>query len=159
MNTIVKNAFPSYFPTVTNDNIQRWISDVEQLFKQPIKQVFPYPIDIKRVYSKSTGNFIKLVFEVALAGIEKDEIKVQLKKNKFLTIKIERNDVENTEEDVEYVYSSKALTNKNGEITIKIFNEIDVERFKPSFRNGILKIELYMKEQVKDDEVIDAVID
>jgi HSP20 family molecular chaperone IbpA len=157
---ILKNVYPSYFPTVANDNIQKWISDVEQMFKQPIKQVFPYPIDIKRVYSKSTGNFIKLEFEIALAGVEKDEIKVQLKKNKFLTIKIERDAIGiDEDEDVEYIYSSKALTNKNGEITFKIFTEVDTEKFKPSFKNGILKIELYSKEQTNDDDVIEANID
>lgn len=162
MNDLVRDLFPSYFPTVTNDSIQRWIADVEQMFKQPIKQVFPYPLDVKKVYSKTTGKLVKLVFDVALAGVDKNSINVQLKKGKYLMIKIDQPEVENdSEEEIEFVYSSKALTHKNGEISFKLFNEIDVDKFKTgvSFKNGLLHIELFIKEQIKDEDVIDANIE
>ena len=164
MNEIIKDLFPSYFPTVTSEPLQRWLNEVEQLFKQPMKQVFPYPIDVKKVYSNSTGKLIKMIFDVALAGIDENAIKVQLKKGKFLYIKIEqpKEEIEeNTEEDVELVYSSKALSHRDGEITFKIFNDVDVEKFKKgvTFKNGLLHIELYFKEQIKDEDVIDASIE
>lgn len=164
MNDLIRDFFPTYFPTVTSDPIQRWITDVEQLFKQPIKQVFSYPIDVKKVYSTTTKKLVKMVFDVALAGIDKDSINVQLKKGgKFLTIKIEQPEEkdEKTEEDIEYIYSSKALTHKNGEISFKLFNDIDVEKFKTgvTFKNGLLHIELYIKEPSKDEDIIDAKIE
>ena len=153
--------FPSYFPTVTSEPLQKWISGLEQLFKQPIKDAFPYPIDIKKVYSTKTGKLIKLVFDVALAGLTKDYIKVQMKKGKYLTIKIEKPEVvedSNSEEEVEYVWASKALSYRPGEITFRIFNDVDLEKFKPTFNNGLLEIELYVKEQIKDEDVIEASI-
>ena len=162
MNDLVRQYFPTYFPTVTSDSLQKWLTDVEQLFKQPIKEVFPYPIDVKKVFSSKSGKLIKLVFDVALAGLTKDCIKVQLKKGKFLTIKIEKPEdvtaADGGDEEVEYVFLSKALSYRNGEITFRIFNEIDVEKFNPTFRNGLLEIELYIKEQMKDDDVITASI-
>lgn len=163
MNDLIrKQLFPTYFPTVTSDSLQKWLADVEQLFKQPIKEVFPYPIDVKKVFSSKTGKLIKLVFDVALAGLTKDCIKVQLKKGKFLTIKIEKPDhvdeATDSDEEVEYVVLSKALSYRNGEITFRIFNEIDVEKFNPTFKNGLLEIELYIKEP-KDEDVITASID
>ena len=169
MNNLITNDlvnrqyFPTYFPTVTSDSLQKWLADVEQLFKQPIKEVFPYPIDVKKVFSSKTGKLIKLVFDVALAGLTKDYIKVQLKKGKFLTIKIEKPEVQTDEkesdEEIEYVVLSKALSYRDGEITFRIFNEIDTEKFNPTFKNGLLEIELYIKEQAKDDDVITASIE
>lgn len=163
MNDLIsKHLFPTYFPTVTSDSLQKWISGVEQLFKQPIKEVFSYPIDVKKVYSNKTGKLIKLVFDVALAGLSKDCIKVQLKKGKYLTIKIEKPAEEEpveSDEEIEYVYSSKALSYKEGEITFRLFNDIDLDKFKPTFVNGLLEIELYIKEQIKDEDVVTANID
>lgn len=162
---LMRPVFPTYFPTVTSDSLQKWLDGVEQLFKQPIKDVFPYPIDVKKVFSNKTGKLIKLVFDVALAGLTKDDIKVQLKKGKYLTIKVERlaevpkDTGEENEEEVEYVISSKALSYRDGEITFRIFNDVDLDKFKPRFENGLLEIELYTKEQAKDDDVITADID
>lgn len=161
MNEIItKQLFPSYFPTVTSDSLQKWISEVEQLFKQPIKTVFPYPIDVKKVYSNKTGKLTKLVFDIALAGLSKDYIKVQLKQSSYLTIKIERpHDLEikkNPDEEIEYVYSSKALSYRDGEVTFRIFNDIDIDKFKPTFQNGLLEIELYLKDKSKEDDVVIA---
>ena len=164
MNDLIeRQMFPTYFPEVTSDPLQKWISNVEQLFKQPIKDVFPYPIDVKKVFSNKTGKLIKLVFDVALAGLTKDDIKVQLKKGKYLTIKVEKLAVATpeteSEEEVEYVISSKALSYRDGEITFRIFNDVDLDKFKPKFENGLLEIELYTKEQAKEDDVITASID
>ena len=170
MNSLTKSIFPdfpTYFPTVSNAVLSKWVDDVEHLFKQPIKEVFPYPIDVKKVYSNKTGKLIKLVFDVALAGLEKDCINVQIKKGKYLVIKIEKpkTDVTNQEnetesdEDIEYVYSSKVLAYRDGEISFRIFNDIDLDRFKPTYRNGLLEIELYTKEPSKEEDVIEAMID
>lgn len=171
MNNLITNDlvnrqyFPTYFPTVTSVPLQKWINEVEQLFKQPIKEVFPYPIDVKKVYSNKTGKLIKLVFDVALAGISKDCIKVQLKKEKYLTIKIEKpieevKEDNETDEEVEYVISSKVLSYREGEITFRIFNDVDLAKFNPTFKNGLLEIELYAKESAKEDEdVITASIE
>jgi len=174
MNDLITNDlvnrqfFPSYFPTVTSDPLQKWINGLEQLFKQPIKDAFPYPIEVKKVFSTKTGKLIKLVFDVALAGLTKDCIQVQLKKGKYLTIKIAKpaedaDDKQTTktedDETVEYVFSSKTLAYREGEITFRIFNDIDLDKFNPTFVNGLLEIELYTKDpQPKEDEIITAEI-
>ncbi len=159
---MINELFPTYFPTVANDSIKRWIGDIEQMFKAPVKQVFPYPLDIKKVYSVSTGKLLKIVFEVALAGVKKEDIDVQLKKEKFLTIKVDQKEEvkpEETDEEVEYVYSARTLTHKNGEVTFKLFTDVDLEKFRQSgvkFKDGLLTVEVQMKEADEEDDVIKA---
>ena len=167
MNDLIRDFFPSYIPNVLpTESLLKWADEAERLFKQPIKQIFPYPIEVKKVYSSTTGKLIKMIFEVALAGISEKNIKVQLKKNKFITIKVDP-DAEDTEatdnaskdEDVDIVYSSRSIARRDGEITFKLFNDVDIEKFKSGvkFKNGLLTIELYPQDQtIKDEDVIDA---
>ena len=181
--SLIRDFFPTYFPTVfPTDALRNWAEEAEQLFKQPIKQAFPYPIEVKRVYSSATGKLKKLTFEVALAGLSENDIHVQLKQNKWFTIKIEHKDedtpaeVENsneTEKDTavvksdvcdeidDVVYSTKSIARRDAEITFKLLSEIDIDKFKNGvqFKNGLLTVELYPKEQtIEDADVIDAPI-
>ena len=111
MNEILKHFGPVVFPTITSESIQRLMNDVEQSFKQPIKQVFPYPIDIIKYYSNEAKKIVRVKFQVALAGISKDEIKVQLKKGKILTISITKtNSNEDLSDDIEEIYVSKSIS-------------------------------------------------
>ena len=178
--SLIRDFFPTYFPTVfPTDALREWAEEAEQLFKQPIKQAFPYPIEVKRVYSSATGKLKKLTFEVALAGLSENDIHVQLKQNKWFTIKIEHKDEKQVEEtenlnedgnivktDVcdeidDVVYSTKSIAHRDAEITFKLLSEIDIEKFKNGvqFKNGLLTVELYPKDQMAEDaDVIDAPI-
>lgn len=168
MNDLIRDFFPTYFPNVLpTESLLKWADEAERLFKQPIKQAFPYPIEVKRIYSSTTGKLIKMVFEVALAGISQENIKVQLKKDKFITIKVlpETEIPEESEdaksENVDVVYSSRSIARRDGEITFKLFNDVDIEKFKNGvkFKNGLLTIELYPQDQtIKDEDVIEAEI-
>ena len=107
MNELLRQFGPVVFPTIANETIQRLMNDVEQSFKQPIKQVFPYPIDIIKYYSNEAKKIVKLRFDVALAGISKDDIKVQLKKGKILSISIERGNPDEIDDGLDEIYVSK----------------------------------------------------
>lgn len=177
--SLIRDFFPTYFPTVfPTDALCKWAEEADQLFKQPIKNAFPYPIEVKRVYSAATGKLKRLTFEVALAGLSEKDIKVQLKQNKWFTIKIEHeeaskaaqdaqadgeNEVDIVEDDTvdEVVYSTKSIARRDAEITFKLLTEIDIDKFKNGvqFKNGLLTVELYPKEQAAEDpDVIDAPI-
>jgi HSP20 family molecular chaperone IbpA len=158
MNEILRQFGPVVFPTIANETIQRLMNDVEQSFKQPIKQVFPYPIDIIKYYSNEAKKIVKLRFDVALAGISKDEIKVQLKKGKILSISIERGNHDEINDGLDEIYVSKSISYRDGEISFKLYSDVDLERFKPIFKDGLLTIDVYFKEIVKDEEVIDIEI-
>lgn len=158
MNELLRQFGPVVFPTIANETIQRLMNDVEQSFKQPIKQVFPYPIDIIKYYSNEAKKIVKLRFDVALAGISKDEIKVQLKKGKILSISIERGNPDAINDGLDEIYVSKSISYRDGEISFKLYSDVDLERFKPIFKDGLLTIDVYFKEIVKDEEVIDIEI-
>lgn len=160
MNEIMKKYFgPIVFPTATNESIQRLITDLEQSFKHPIKQVFPYPIDIIKYYSNKTNKIVGLTFKVALAGLSKDEIKVQLKKGKILSISVKQKEIEqNNNDEIEEIYISKSISYRDGEISFKLFQDLDLDDFKPIFKDGLLTIELRFKEANKEDDIIDVEI-
>ena len=156
-----RQTYPTYFPAIVSQQISDWISDVERLFKQPVKNVFPYPMDVKKVIDKETGRLKKLSFQIALAGIEKENIKVQLKNKKYLTISVQKPDEEAaSENDVEeYEYVNKGISYRDSEISFRIFQDIDLDKFKPSYKDGLLTIDLYVKYPEKDADVIDATIE
>ena len=72
---IYRQTCPSFFPTIFSEDISNWINEAERLFKQPIKYVFPYPMDIKKIVDKETGKLKSLSFQIALAGLEKMKLK------------------------------------------------------------------------------------
>ena len=164
-NTIIKQSYPSYFPTIFSNEISELINNVEKYFKQSIKTVFPYPMDIIKVFDKKTGKICKLIFNTALAGVNKSDINVKLKNKKFLTIDInplsteENNDQILTDDESEYEFVVKGISYRNASVTFRIIPEIDIEKFKPVFKNGILTIELYVKDQISNDDIIIAELD
>ena len=151
MTELMKRFYPTIFPTATNDAIQKMFTEVEQLFKQPIKQVFPYPVDIIKYYSEADKKVVKLTFEIALAGIKKNEIKVQLKKGNILCISIERENPDAVNDGLEAIYVSKSISYRDGEISFKLLSDIDLNNFKPVFKDGLLTIDLYFKEVTEED--------
>ena len=146
-----RQTCPSYFPTLFSQDISDWINDVERLFKQSIKSVFPYPMDIIKVFDKESGKLKKLTFKIALAGISKEEIKVQIKNKKFLTISVNKaNEQQGPDSEIEE-YVSKGISYRDSEVTFRIIQEIDMDQFKPVFQNGLLTIDLYIKEAENSD--------
>ena len=55
-------------------------------------------------------------------------------------------------------YVNKGISYRDSEITFRIFQEVDLDNFKPLFKNGLLTIELFVKEFEKDQYIIDAEI-
>lgn len=152
-----RQTCPSYFPTLFSQDISDWINDVERLFKQPIKNVFPYPMDIIKVFDKESGKLKKLTFKVALAGLDKNDIKVQIKNKKFLTISVNKlTDSQMIENELEE-YVSKGISYRDSEVTFRIIQEIDMDQFKPIFKNGLLTIDLFIKE-IENSDVVTAEI-
>ena len=161
METLQKNYrlnYPAYFPTIFSQEISNWINEVERLFKQPIKNVFPYPMDIIKVFNRETGKLRSLRFQIALAGLNKDDIKVQLKDKKFLTISVNQAN-EQADETITEEYVNKGISYRDAEITFRIFQDVDLDQFKPSFKNGLLTIELFVKEADKVQDIINAEIE
>ena len=154
---IYRQTCPSYFPTIFSPEISNWIDEVEKLFKQPIKNVFPYPMDIIKIFDKTSGKLKSLKFQIALAGLSREDLKVQLKDKKFLTISVNQG-VRDVDNSIIEEYVNKGISYRDSEITFRIFQEVDLDNFKPLFKNGLLTIELFVKEFEKTQDIIDAEI-
>ena len=153
---LIRSAQPSYFPNFWSTKLANWIDEVERMFKEPIKNVFPYPMNIIKTYDEKTKNLKSLSFYVALAGIRKEDIKVQLKKGKILTISVNPFGGAIADEDKNSEVVVNGICNREAEISFKIFFEVDIEKFKPVFKDGLLSIELFVKEAAADNDVLTA---
>ncbi|MGD9581602.1 MAG: Hsp20/alpha crystallin family protein [Vampirovibrionia bacterium] len=87
----------------------------------------------------------KYVIKAALPGIEKDDISINLEE-KRITISGERKHCEEVKE--ENMYRSEIIYG-NFERSFSLAEEINIEEVKAEFNNGLLKIELPKKEEVK----------
>jgi len=91
----------------------------------------------------------KLVAKVELPGVEKKDVKLSLNDSN-LTIQGEmKKDEESKKED--YYYRERAYGNYSR--TISLPTEIDKERIKAKFKNGILEITMPKKPEVKPKEI------
>ena len=156
---LIRSAQPSYFPNLFSNKLANWIDEVERMFKEPIKNVFPDPMNIIKTYDEKTKNLKSLSFYIALAGIPKEGIKVQLKKGKILTVSVDPfvNAKEEIDDNSEIVVNG--ICSRQAEISFKIFFEVDTEKFKPTFKDGLLSVELFVKEPTTDNDVITANIE
>ncbi len=91
----------------------------------------------------------KLVAKVELPGVEKKDVKLSLNDSN-LTIQGEmKKDEESNKED--YYYRERAYGNYSR--TISLPTEIDKEKIKAKFKNGILEITMPKKPEVKPKEI------
>ncbi len=91
----------------------------------------------------------KLVAKVELPGVEKKDVKLSLNDSN-LTIQGEMKKDEETEKE-DYYYRERAYGNYAR--TISLPAEIDKEKIKAKFKNGILEITMPKKPEVKPKEI------
>ncbi len=132
--TLVKFNQPSTraFNGLFNDLLQdfsfpqKW----ETEFKQP------------RVNIKETNEYYEL--ELAAPGLNKEDIKINIDKN-LLTISYDIK--EETEESIKLI--KKEFEKQSFKRTFTLDDKIDSERINAKYNNGILKLQLPKKEEVK----------
>ena len=76
------------------------------------------------------------VIEIALAGYSKEDISVEVE-DSMLVIKVNK---KASDDELSFVH--KGITSKDLEFTLKIVNGYDAENISPSYKQGILKIEI-----------------
>jgi len=91
----------------------------------------------------------KLIAKVELPGVEKKDIKLSLNDSN-LTIQGEIKKEEETKKE-DYYYRERAYGNYSR--TISLPTEVDKEKIKAKFKNGILEITIPKKPEVKPKEI------
>lgn len=138
---------PHYFPLLlkTHFYLGSIFNDIEKVFgSAKLKQLYVYPTDI---YNElKDGKVISTVIAIALAGVNKDSVKVTVSDDKLHVDVL--NDVK--EEPVgeitrEYIQSQMALRNAHMAWTLN--KSVVQEKISVEFKDGILRITLPIIEE------------
>jgi HSP20 family molecular chaperone IbpA len=148
MSRIIRNFSNPVQNNILPDLFDPWsfkeLFDVDSAF-QNIKT--PYPTNIYGVPKKDSSEMATYFIEVALAGIGKENISVTVDKD-MLNLEVE---VKDKDQDIKYF--KKGISQKTATMTFGISN-ININKIKTSYIDGILKIELPVKVKEVTKKVI-----
>ena len=140
-------VYPPYFPLLLKIHfyLGSIFNDIEKVFgSTKLKQLYVYPTDI---YNEiKNGKIISTVIAIALAGVNKDSVKVSVSDDKLHVDVL--NDVK--EEPVgeitrKYIQSQMAL--RNAHMTWTLNKSVVQEKISVEFKDGILRITLPIIEE------------
>ena len=132
------------------NNEKLWLDDLLENFTGEDSMKYEssrrFPVDI---YEKEDNIYIT----GELPGVDKKNIQVNIKEN-ILTIEAERTKEENKNEEVnkkeDIRYYSHELKKGKFKRKFKLSKEIDQDNIKADYNNGILKLTLPKKEEIKE---------
>jgi HSP20 family molecular chaperone IbpA len=136
---------PSTIPSIFNDgffdNIFKDIDDSTKWYNavaSTTNSAYPYNVEVE---TDKNGNLIQTVLTIALAGIPRDNIEMKVVDN-VLYISVDKSEVERvSEEDSNWSTQYKGISTRSQKYKFRL-HDIDEERIKSRFENGLLEIAL-----------------
>lgn len=144
-NNITK--LPSLFRSSFFDDVFSGLDD----FGSAMFQKGGTPCDIVEIKDDS-GNIIANEFSYALAGYDKNDVKIEIDDNR-LTISVDKSESINQDDNRTYLH--KGLTRKMQQWSYVLNSQVDAENVKADMKDGILKvvIPLLEKKKIKKIEI------
>lgn len=141
-------------PALFNDNWFNsfFIKDVDKAFEAPGVH---YPYDILVCKDKDTGTLFEYEIHVALAGLSKEDIKIQVKENKLL-ININPSDTKNVPEDYFTEYLRNGISYRKASLEFSLAKEVDTQNILSKFKDGLLKVYIPLTEKTSTDITINV---
>lgn len=139
----------SMFPNLFTDRVFNEMMEVLENNPRPFQQDSSgYPVDIVEVLSKE-GTVSAYEIVVALAGIKKENIDISMDGD-YLTLVVKKifESEDKTRKLIQKGISSRAM-----ELRYKLFG-IDNAGIKSSFKDGLLTIELPLREEAKAQKIV-----
>jgi HSP20 family molecular chaperone IbpA len=160
MNNVIFEKFPIIMPEMLSGMFDALDQFNNSIFnKNTIKKFFPYPINIYNIIDTKQNKNTTTVIEIALAGFKKDEISVRIIKGKSLTVKLTPENNETYEEGFVRKNLTYGIAKRDATITWSLNAKVDLEKFKTTYKNGILTICLPLKEEDKNEEIEGIIIE
>lgn len=131
------------FPVITKYLFDNMMSDSWN--NDMLKMKSSYPMNIVAITEKDGENEkIKgYKLEYALAGFKKDEIEIKVKEN-ILNVHVEK---KTTVSDDSENYLRQGISYKEFDVSYKLMDGIDKEHIKVKFNDGVLSINLPLKQE------------
>lgn len=136
------NSFISRFFNDPTDLLFRDFFERESVFDSMFERPkLSYPVDIKE-----TKNGLE--FDVAVVGLDKKDIKIEIKDDNTLYLSYVK---EKTEEEEDYLY--KGITNKAFNLAWKINSKFDLNKLEAKLDKGLLKISVPLAPKKESKEI------
>ncbi len=126
-------------PALFNDSwFTHVLKDFDKAFDIP-NAVYPYNIKAK---TDKEGTPIRYEIEVALAGIGKDSINVNIKEG-HLYINVEK---EEDTEDESVSYVRKGISRRKGQLSFVLKDTADIKNISSNYTDGLLRVTVPVKQ-------------
>ena len=120
--------------------------------KNIYRETFGYPINTYAVKNDSKDSVVGVIIEIALAGFDKDEIKVAITKDQEINVAVEKKQGDLAAN----IYPiTNGISYKSSDVAFTCVVPIDPDKTKVSFKNGLLRIEVSFLDEDKETKLID----
>jgi HSP20 family protein len=113
--------------------IKGFLQSIDEFFKTPFPLGTGFHVD-----TIETGG--EYIISAELPGVKREQIHLNISGN-YLTISVENNELETTEDDNNHIYRRKHLRQKASK-TVSLPQTINEKNVKASYRDGLLKIRI-----------------
>jgi HSP20 family molecular chaperone IbpA len=130
----------SQLPALFNDS---WFTDVlkdfDKAFDVP-NAVYPYNIKVTR--KTNSEEPLNYIIEVALAGVGKNHIKINVKEGNLNIIV----DKEEETEESEVSYVRKGISRRKGNLSFTLKDNADIKKISSNYSDGLLRVFVPVKQ-------------
>jgi HSP20 family protein len=139
-------------PALFNDNwFNSFFKDVDKAFEAPGVH---YPYNILAHSSQETNEPFEYEIQVALAGLNKNDIKIQIKENRLI-ISINPSE-EKTPDDHFISYLRNGISYRRATLEFSLAKEVDATNINSKFKEGLLKVYVPLIKHKPTDITIDV---
>lgn len=126
------------YPMTATNALAKMFGEMMNCGNNIYRESFCYPINTYAVKNES-DDVVGVVIEIALAGFEKDEIKVSITKDQEIKVAVEKKSTEPAKN----VYPiTNGISYKSSNVAFTCVVPIDTNKTKVSFNNGLLRIDV-----------------
>ena len=134
----------TYFPMTASEFLAKLMNDSLSVGNNIYRKTsFNYPINTYAV-KDDDSNIVGVIIEIALAGFNKDEIKVDINKDSEIKVAVEKK-AEDLSDKSSII--TNGISTKPGNIAFTCVVPIDVANTKVTFKDGLLRIDAPIKNE------------
>lgn len=146
----MRNLYP--YPMTASQMLAKMLEETMNRGNSIYRDAFSYPINTYAV-KNDTDDVTGVIIEIALAGFEKDEIKVSVTKDQEIKVAVEKKPIDHPAANVYSI--TNGISYKASDVAFTCVVPIDPDKTKVSFKNGLLRIEVTFLAEDSETKLID----
>jgi len=139
-------------PALFNDNwFNSFFKDVDKAFEAPGVH-YPYNVLIYRTPEDNIP--FEYEIQVALAGLKRSDIKIQVKENRLLININPEEDEPPADRLISYLRSG--ISYRKASLEFSLAKEVDIQQIYSNFKEGLLRVHIPLNQPKSTDIIIDV---